>query len=188
MLKIPMITDYDDDDDGYGDFPSMIELTALRTFSVGRIIPTNASIAYMHATTGVINWALKWLLSAMPIVEDFSFGHGECANIDRKLLPGIGHDGIFNFPTSLRKLHLRDLNIESSALASSNINIDTIESITLENCGNNQVDTLKNFCRRYQGRHGGGATAIPSLGVRGDSAFMLRGSAAFSTDVVEIDE
>ena len=174
VLKLPSIT-------GGGEYvspPFMIALPALLTFSVASAIPTNANI----------NWALKWLLSAMPIIEDFSFGHGVHEGIERELLPGIGHDGIFNFPTSLRKLHLRDLNIESSALASSNIDIDTIESITLENCGNNQVDSLKNFCHRYQVHRGDGATAMPSLGVRGDSAFMVRGSASFSADVVEIDE
>ena len=180
VLKLPMVTDSDSDCG-----TSMITLPSLRSFLLGRIVSTNSNEAYgITALRG----SIMWLLGAMPIVEDFSFGHGECANIDRELLPGIGHDGIFNFPTSLRKLHLRDLNIESSALASSNINVDTIESITLKNCGNKQIDALKNFCRRYQGRHGGGATAIPSLGVRGDSVFMLRGSASFSADVVEIDE
>ena len=185
ILKLPIITDSDDDDE-YGDFPSMIErLTALRTFSVGSVISANANVAW--ADTGSFNWVLMWLLSAMPIVEDFSFGHGESAKFDRELLPGIGRDGISNFPSSLRRLYLRDLNIESSALASSNINIDNIHSITLENCGKNQVDALKNFCGRYHDR-ADGATSMPSLGVSGDSAFMVRGSASFPTDVVEIDE
>lgn len=178
ILKLPVITHSDNDDDDDGDFPSMIELTALRTFSVGRIIPKNASIAY--ATTGVINLSLVWLLNAMPNVEDFSFGHGEHEGVERGLLPGISQYGIPNFPSSLRKLHLRDLNIEPSALVSSSIDMNTIESITLENCGSNQVDALKFFCLRYQGRRGDGAAAMPSLGVSGDSAFMVRGPAHHS--------
>ena len=185
ILKLPDIAYSDNDNDDDGDFSSMIELTALRTFSVGRIIPTNASIA--HATTGAINWALMRLLHAMPNVENFSFGRGECEGLESELLPGISRYGIQNFPSSLRKLHLRDLDIEPSALASSSIDMDTIESITMENCGSDQVDALKIFCRRYHDR-GDGTAAMPSLGVSGDSAFMVRGPASFPADAIEIDE
>lgn len=118
----------------------------------------------------------------------FSSTTTNASSSERELLPGLCHSGVSTFPASLRKLHLRDLSIEPSALASSNIDIDTIESITLENCGTNQIDALKNFCRRYQVRHGGGATKMPSLGVSGDSAFMVRGPAVLPADAVEINE
>ena len=89
-------------------------------------------------------------------------------------------------------LHLHDLSIGPAALEASNIDIDTnIQSITLGNRGENQVNALKNFWGRYHDRADGATctgTSMPSLGVSGDSAFMVRGSASFPTDVVEIDE
>jgi len=162
------------------DISRMIALPSLHTFSIGRIIPPR------YLPTEFVNRVMTWLLSAMKNVETFSFGHGEHEGFTYVTLPGMGENGIPNFPSTLRKLHLRDINIESSALASSNIDIESIESIVLENCGANQIDALQNFCRAYQGR-GDGTTATPSLGVSGNTAFMVRGAVSFPSDAIEMD-
>jgi len=167
------------------DLSRMIALPSLRTFSVGRIIP-NWDDMHIHVPSAMVNGIMTSLLKAMKNIETFSFGHGECKGLGRVILPGMGENGIPNFPATLRKLHLRDFNIESSALSSSNIDINAIESIVLENCGGNQVDALHNFCRAYEGR-GDDATAMPSLGMSGNTAFMVRGDAPFPSDAIEID-
>ena len=119
----------------------------------------------------------------MPAIESLTFGHGERDSMQSGDLPGIGN-GLTTCPKSLRELRLCQFSIEPTALSSSGIDLDTVESIALEDCGDSQVEALKKFCHRYQGRS---AMTLPSLGICGNAVYMARGSASLPSHAIEID-
>lgn len=111
----------------------------------------------------------------MPVLEVLSLSHGEHPNIHHDfVLPDIGQ-GLSECPPTLRKLHLKDFNLETASLLSSGIDSDSIESITLENCGDSQTDALRSFCLRYQGEMGTQKTTSIEVGDDGTSCLLVRG-------------
>ena len=156
------------------------DMPNLKTCAINQVIPQSSEVGNIPVSTNTVSNMLKWLLQGMPAIESFTFGHGDTGLTS---FPGIGN-GLEHCPKTLRKLCLRELNIEPTALSSSSIDLDVIESITLENCGDNQIESLKRFCRRYQGRPN---TPFPSLGVCGNLVYMVRGDLSLPSDAVEID-
>ena len=152
-------------------------LSRLRVFFLGPLIPyvDEALFAPRYHRTNEISAILSWLLRGMPVLEELSLSHGEHSNVHHDfVLPDIGR-GLSECPPTLRKLCLRDFNLETTSLLSSGIDSDSIESITLENCGDSQTDALRSFCLRYQGDVG--AQKDISIGVgEDDTSYFVRGA------------
>lgn len=127
---------------------AMIPLPKLKTFSVGRILPPSPYpvAGPVYASTDTVSRVLSWLLAGMPAIEEFSFGHGRYASLSTDTssppaLPGIG-SGLTECPRTLRRLRFSHLDIAPMSLLTSGINPGTIESITLECCGEYALGAL----------------------------------------------
>ena len=154
-------------------------LSRLRVFFLGRIVSCmcsdEASIAPRYYRTNEISAIFSWLLRGMPVLEELSLSHGQYSNFYHNfVLPDIGQ-GLSECPPTLRKLHLKDFNLEATSLLSPGIDSDSIESITLENCGGSQTDALRSFCLRYQGEMGTQKTTSVEVGDDGTSYFVRGG-------------
>lgn len=154
----------------------MASLPRLRVFSVGRIIKYSTDFLtqmypFYYSTEGV-SCLLSWFIAGMPLLEELSLCHGFHDHTNNALrLPDIGQ-GLSECPPTLRKLHLKDFNLQTTSLLSSGIDSDSIESITLENCGEAQTDALRSFCLRYQGEMGTQKTTSIEVGDDGTSYFV----------------
>lgn len=188
-LKVPKVTNANEDPQGQLPLAirngAMTPMPHLHTCVIDRIIPRAATGrgGDVAISTRTVSTMLAWLLQGMPAIESLTFGHGERDSMQSGDFPGIGN-GLTTCPKSLRELRLHQLNIEPTALSTSGIDLDTIESITLEDCGDSQVEALKKFCHRYQGRP---ATNLPPLGICGNAVYMARGSASLPSHAIEID-
>ena len=196
MLKLPSVVE----GDRYTRhaIPAAVEggqiacLPCLRVFSLGRIIPyaTTEIVADtpFYYRADAVSGILSWLFRGMPVLEELFLSHGEHSNIDHNfVLPGIGQ-GLSECPPTLRKLYLRDFTLETTSLLSSGIDSDSIESITLENCGDSQTDALRSFCLRYQGEMGTKKTTSIEVGDDGTSYFVRgAGDVTLSDTPVEIE-
>ena len=188
VLKVPKMRT-NANEDPQGQLPlairngAMTPMPHLHTCVIDRIISRAARGGDVAISTRTVSTMLAWLLQGMPAIESLAFGHGERDSMQSGDFPGIGN-GLTTCPKSLREVRLRQLNIEPTALSTSGIDLDTIESITLEDCGDSQVEALKKFCHRYQGRP---ATNLPSLGICGNAVYMARGSASLPSHAIEID-
>ena len=154
VLKLPVVADKD----MAAVLPAsiqnaaMIPLPKLKVFSVGRILPPSpypVVAGPTYASTDTVSRVLSWLLAGMPAIEEFSFGHGRYASLGTDTssppaLPGIGN-GLTECPRTLRRLRFSHLDIEPMSLLSSGINPGTIESITLECCGEHALGALNNY-------------------------------------------
>ena len=188
VLKIPKLTSTIEDPWSQGPLAiqngAMSPMPNLHTCVIDRVISRAAAGGGDIAiSTRTVSTMLAWLLQGMPAIESLTFGHGERDSMQSGDLPGIGN-GLKTCLNSLRELRLCQLNIEPTALSTSGIDLETIESITLVDCGDSQVDALKQFCHRYQGRP---TTAFPSLGISGNAVYMARGSASLPSHAIEID-
>ena len=187
VLKVPKVTNANEDPQGQLPLAirngAMTPMPHLHTCVIDRIIPRAARGGDVAISTRTVSTMLAWLLQGMPAIESLTFGHGERDSMQSGDLPGIGN-GLTTCPKSLRELRLCQFSIEPTALSSSGIDLDTVESITLEDCGDSQVEALKKFCHRYQGRP---ATNLPSLGICGNAVYMARGSASLPSHAIEID-
>ena len=182
MLKLPSVVDYSIPEVVQG--KPMACLSRLRVFFLGPLIPyvDEALFAPRYHRTNEISAILSWLLRGMPVLEELSLSHGQYSNFHHNfVLPDIGQ-GLSECPLSLRKLYLRDFNLETTSLLSSGIDSDSIESITLKNCGDSQTDALRSFCLRYQGEMGTKKTTSIEVGDNGTSYFVRGDGDIFLSD------
>lgn len=128
-------------------------LPRLRVFSLDRVAKRLSFDKQLeYASSETVAHILSWLFDAMPVIEDFSFGHGKISMSKKErsvfavpTLPGIGNP---SWPCTLRKLHLRELYIEPNALVSADL--PALEKATLEFCGPNMIAAIQGLHRRHE--------------------------------------
>ena len=122
----------------------MSELPRLKEFGLGSLVDRYIfGRAPRAATTAMVNRILSWLLSGMPKVECFTFGHGESemSNKDAKIykvpsLPGIGGGddaSAIPWPATLKDLCLDTLVLEKNAFKS--VELPALETLFLKGAG-----------------------------------------------------
>jgi len=141
---------------------SMTELPRLREFGIGSLVKGHIwSAAPRYATSATVHGILSWLLTGMPRVESFEFGHGEThmSQKDQKVhkfptLPGIGGGGggdgdmhLLSWPGTLKNLRLDTLILEKDAFQS--VHMPALETFFLKGAGPNMEHIVRGMAATH---------------------------------------
>lgn len=154
VLELPAVFEggngYEDDDE-LGAFGGNVKMKTLRNLRVCKIdtIIISYELQRTHGTTKAystesVGRIINWLLNGMPMLEEFSFGHGQTDGQPPRL-----SENCLVSSSRLRKLHLKDFCIMTPCLISSGIDGDEVESIVLEMCVGRPSDALEEFKLRF---------------------------------------
>lgn len=152
VLKLPAVLEQFGDliPSELGESPTeeMTILQSLRVCVIERLVPFNGPNSSIIEDSK-FSYAIGWLLRGMPVLEEFTLGHGrmwdmadETNRFLEERLPKIGDGLLMNVPRfTIRKVHFIDIQVDASCPYFPFYSSNT-ESFTFKNCVGSPMEAL----------------------------------------------
>ena len=151
MLKLAAVLEKSDDPIPFAPVGSSVEemvvMQSLRVCVIRRLVPFSGPASSI-IDDSKFSYAIGWLLRGMPALEEFTLGHGRMWDLAddsnrflEEKLPKIGDGLLISCPTSMRKIHFVDIQVDAKCPFFSFSALQT-ESFAFTNCAGNPIEAL----------------------------------------------